>query len=244
MDNTTTIMHDKTVIFIPARGGSKRLPHKNKLLLQGKPLFAYSVNAALESKVTPHIYVLSDDSEVLLEAKKLGVSWLNLPKEIASDTAEVVKPMLYALQKIKEDSGLEFDNLICLQPSSPLRTAEDIQKSFQKFRESKADSLVSVAEVDPHYFHWAVEVDAYSNKGKLFFGEQYLKSRGELPLMYWPTGAIKIATVESLREQQHFFGKNMAVYVMPPERSVHIATLFEFNFCEYILKNKNNIVPK
>lgn len=244
MDNTAAIMDEKTVIFIPARGGSKRLPHKNKLLLQGKPLFAYSVNAALESKVTPHIYVLSDDSEILMEAKKLGVSELNLPGEMASDTAEVVKPMLYALQKLKEDHGLEFDNLICLQPSSPLRNAEDIQRSFQKFKETNANSLVSVAELDPHYFHWAVEVNATNNLGKFFFGKQYLKSRVELPLMYWPNGAIKIAKNSSLREQQHFFGEKMAVYIMPSERSVHIATKFEFNFCKYIIENKNNVVPK
>ncbi len=226
----------RVIIIIPARSGSKRLLNKNVLEIDHKPLFYYSVKAAQEANISPDIYVLSDSEEILQLAKEFGAIPFLLPPELAGDTTEVVKPSIYALEKLKEEN-LEFDDFICLQPTSPLRNAEDIKQSYQKYLVAKADSLVSVAEVDPHYFHWAVQENESQDFGQLYFGSKFLKSRSELPTIYWPNGAVKIARIEVIKKQGHFFGERMAIYKMPSERSIHIATKFEFNLCKSLIEN-------
>lgn len=227
----------KAIILIPARAGSKRLLHKNTLPIDGKPLFYYSVKAAQEAEITKHIYVLSEDKDILQQAKDFGAIPFLLPEELASDTAEVVKPSLYAINKLQEKHNLKFDDFICLQPTSPLRIAEDIKQSYQNYLNVDANTLVSVAEVDPHYFHWAVEKSENLNFGSLYFGNKFLKSRSELPKIYWPNGAVKIAKIRIIKEQGHFFGENMTTFEMPNERSLHIATKFEFDICKMLLEN-------
>lgn len=240
-DSFQKYLSERTIIVIPARGGSKRLPRKNCLPIADKPLFYYSVAAARNSLITPHIYVLSDDDEILQHAHSYGAIPFKLPLELARDTTEVVKPSLYALKILKETKELEFDDLICLQPTSPLRTAEDIVKSYLQFKETGANSLVSVSEVDPHFFHWVV--DEYEpGYGKLYFGEKFLKSRTELPPVYSPNGAIKIMKINQLFNVRHFFGEKMAIYKMPKERSIHIADGFEFGLCKNIIEK--NIIDK
>lgn len=221
----------KIIIIIPARSGSKRLPQKNILIIKNKPLFFYSVKAAIESNLTKHVYVLSDNPQILKKAEDFGAIPFELTPELASDTAEVVRPSIYAIEKLKEN-GLEFDDFICLQPTSPLRTSEDIKKSYEAYILKDANFLVSVSEVDPHYFHWAIKENTASDYSQMYFGEEFFKSRAELPKIYWPNGAIKIAKIDSIKNRGHFFGEKMAIYKMPADRSVHIATKNDFEICK------------
>ncbi len=228
---------DLPLITIPARSGSKRLPHKNTLSLHGKPLFYYSVKAALEAAITPEIYVLSDSSKTLALAQHYGAKPFLLPSALADDTSGVVKASLYLVEELGK-KGHYFKDLICLQPTSPLRTAEDLKQSYSQFKEKEVDTLVSVSEVDPHYFHWAVESSSDQKFAKLYFGEKFLKPRQELPPMYFPNGAVKIAKINVLQNQQHFFGKKMAAYIMPQEQSIHISTRVDFDLCSLLMKRK------
>lgn len=221
---------ENVVTIIPARGGSKRLVNKNKLLINNKPLFYYTVKAAQEAQLSAEIYVLSDDQEIIDQAKSYNVKTIRLSPENASDTAGVVQASLYALQNAK----ISCDTIIVLQPSSPLRTGEDIKKAYEQFKDAKADSLVSITEIDPHYFHWAVEKNG--DHGRMHFGNDFLRQRFDLPTRYRPNGAIKMARYSYLKEKKHFFGENMAVYEMPEERSMHIATHFDYTLCKLMME--------
>lgn len=228
------------IITIPARGGSKRLLRKNMLPILGQPLLYYSIKAAKECGLTNHsnIYVLSDDPETLQTAKREGVSTISLPPELADDQAGVVRASLHAIDLLKKQQNLSFQDLICLQPTSPLRSADDITGSYRLFQSMKANSLVSVAELDPHYFHWAVQEHQDDPFASMYFGKKFLTTRDQLPPLFWPNGAVKIANISWLRQQGNFFGEKMAIYKMPQERSLHIATQFEFDLCRLLLEER------
>lgn len=225
----------KVLITIPARSGSKRLPGKNTLPLGGKPLIYYTIKAALDSGITDYVYVLSDSKKTLALAEEYGVRSCLLPADLAGDLTGVVKASLHLVEKLEKE-GLRFEDIICLQPTSPLRNARDIVQSYRHFKAAGAESLVSVSELDSHYFHWAVQMIEGMPFAKLYFGDSVLKPRQGLPLMYYPNGAVKIAAVDLLRQQGHFFGVKMATYVMPPERSVAIARSIDLDLCSLLLK--------
>lgn len=231
---------DVVLITIPARSGSKRLPHKNTISLSGKPLFYYTVKAALDAGITKNVYVLSDSKKTLSLAKRYGAKTFLLPPALAGDTTGVVNASLYLIEELEKD-GQYFHDLICLQPTSPLRDAEDVKKSYLQFKKEGVDTLVSASEVDPHYFHWAVESSPNEKFARLFFGEKFLKPRQELTSMYFPNGAVKIARINCLRERGHFFSEKLSLYFMPQERSIHIATQVDFDLCSLLMKRQKKV---
>ena len=125
------------IAIVPARGGSKRLPGKNLLLLGGKPLLQWTLEAASASKYLDEIIVSSDDPEILSVATENGVSAKLRPNELSSDTAGTVDTILYALSKYAED----FDYVVLLQPTSPLRNVDDIDFSIETHGASFKDSV-------------------------------------------------------------------------------------------------------
>ncbi len=231
---------DTVLITIPARSGSKRLLNKNTLRLCGKPLFYHTLKAALDAGITSEIYVLSDNKKTLSLAKRYGAKPFLLPPMLADDTTGVVKASLHLVNEL-EKKGQHFQDLICLQPTSPLRHAEDIKNSYSQFKTEDVDTLVSVAEVDPHYFHWVVEFPPHEKFARLFFGETFLKPRQELKPMYSPNGAVKIAKINALKNQCHFFGEKLSIYPMPQERSIHIATRIDFDLCSLLMKRQTKV---
>ena len=104
----------------------------------------------------------------------------------------------------------QIESLLCLQPSSPLRSVQDIRDAVEKFSEGRFDFVVSVTPVDPHDFHWAV-VPGEGDYWKMFFGTQYLKERPLLPSVYRPNGSIKIARLTALAATGNFFGERLGV---------------------------------
>lgn len=251
MENRANIKDNikDVLITIPARSGSKRLPSKNTLRLRGKPMLYYTIKAVQEAEITDEIYVLSDSKKTLAIAKRYGAKTFLLPPELAGDTTGVVNASLHLIEEL-EKKNQHFLNLICLQPTSPLRSAEDIIRGYSIFQEKKADTLVSISEVDPHYFHWAMECPEISSEQdklstpRLFFGEKFLKPRQELTPIYFPNGAVKIAGINFLKQKKHFFGEKMAVHLMPQERSVHVATQVDFDFCSLLMKRREMLSEK
>jgi len=135
----------KVLAIIPARGGSKGIPCKNKKPLLGKPLILYTIEAALASMVS-RIIVSTDDDEIATIAREAGVEVLMRPAELAADNT----PTLPVLQHVVAATGEAFDAVMTLQPTSPLRTARHINDSITLFTQNpEADSLVSVVRV-PH----------------------------------------------------------------------------------------------
>jgi CMP-N,N'-diacetyllegionaminic acid synthase len=224
---------------IPARGGSKRLARKNVRDLAGKPLIAYSIEAAHEVGFND-VYVCTDDSEIAEVAVRCGALVPRLmPEELCGDLVASHIPCQFLASEISE-GGRAFESLLCLQPSSPLRSADDIRGAVEVYRKGTFDFVVSVTAVDPHYFHWAV-APAGPLYWKMYFGTEYMKERPLLPVVCRPNGSIKIAKLSALGASGNFFGERLGVFETPEDRSVHVATEFDLTVCRAILSEKGAV---
>jgi CMP-N,N'-diacetyllegionaminic acid synthase len=220
------------ICTIPARGGSKRLPRKNVRELAGKPLIAYSIEVALEAGLFEDVYVCTEDEQIAEIATQWGATVPELvPQELCGDLVASHIPCQYIAGRLAGQSSI--DSLLCLQPSSPLRSVQDIRAAVEKFS-GEFDFVVSVTPADPHDFHWAL-VPTEGLYWKMFFGSQYLKERPLLPPVYRPNGSIKVARLSALVATGNFFGERLGVIETPPERSVHVAVEFDLKLCETIL---------
>ena len=223
------------LIAIPARGGSKRLPRKNILPLNGKPMIVYTIEAAQKADITNNIWVCTEDDEIADVSKESGAKVYRIPDDMAKDDVSSTMPCLALLSHLEQE-GKIFDYIFNLQPTSPLRTSEDIILSLETIENNKADFLVSVTEIDPHYFHWAMI--ERENKWQMYFGNKYMKERIYLENAYRPNGAIKLAQTKQLINNGNFFGNNLTVHNMPEERSIHVGTDFDFKCAEGLLKQE------
>lgn len=194
-------------------------------------MIAYTIEAARAAGCFEDVYVCTEDDEIAAVARAHGAS---VPRQLPLELAGPQVASHRACQWLWEQLGGREPVLVCLQPSSPLRSSSDVKHALEAFERSGLDSLVSVTPVDPHYFHWAV---APADGGfRLHFGESFMIERPLLPTVYRANGAIKIALFESLRRAGHFFTAPFAVQEMPEERSVHVATRLDLLLCEGILQ--------
>jgi len=223
------------LIAIPARGDSKRLPRKNIKLLQGKPMIAYSIEAALGSKLTEDIWVCTEDREIADISKTYGARVFQIPPEMAADDVSSTTPCLALQDHLQEVDGEQFDYLLNLQPTSPLRNSQDIIASHDMILESQKSFLVSGTEIDPHYFHWALQKQ--DKDWRMYFGSRYMRERIYLEDVYRPNGAIKLAKSDHLKRHGNYFGKDLSVYFMPEERSIHVGTAYDFKCAEAMLRS-------
>lgn len=221
--------------IITARGGSKGIPRKNIKNLNGKPVLAYSIEPSVASDFIKKTYVTTEDEEISEISKKFNAEVIERPQELAKDTSSSVDVILHALNYLEEKDSLP-DFFVLLQPTSPLRTTEDIDNSIDLFINNKCDALISVCEID----HTSMLSLALENKFLVpNCDEDFLnKRRQDLPTYYSPNGAIYITTPESLRKNRTFIPKKTIPYVMPKERSVDLDTPFDFKLAEFLLKNK------
>jgi CMP-N,N'-diacetyllegionaminic acid synthase len=223
---------------IPARGGSKRLPRKNLRPLAGKPLLAHTVEVARESGLFRTVYVCTEDKEIADIARACGAAVpILMPEELCGDLVASHVPCQHLAAHLAEQ-GRSTDILVCLQPTSPLRNVDDLKAGVTKFqRNDDLDFLVSVTQVDPHDFHWAV-VPNSDGHWRMYFGNEYMKERPLLRPVFRPNGSIKIARLRALAQVGHFFGERLGVVETPPERSVHVALEFDLKLCELILAER------
>lgn len=226
-----------TICVIPARGNSKRLPNKNILNFCGKPLLYQTFQAAKKSKIFDRIIVSTEDKKIKDIATKLNIEVLERAKSLSEDEVSATDVCIDVINKIESKKTI-IDHVICLQPTSPLRSHIDIQNAFMKYKSANANFLVSVTKVDPHYFHWAM--NKKNNKWEMYFGKKYLKERLYLPCVYRPNGAIKIAKKNKMIKTKNFFGSKLEVYEMPYERSIHIAYAVDFEIAQYLKKKSEN----
>jgi len=216
--------------IIPARGGSKRLPRKNVLDLNGKPLIAYSIEAGLDSSYIDKVMVTSDDDEILTISKKYGAVTINRPNELASDIATTFDAIKHTV-----DNYEKYDYIVLLQATSPLRDEKHIDEAIELLELKKADAVVSVCKMD-HSPLWSNTLDeSLSMVG--FLKDEVLKKRSQdLEKYYRLNGAIYICKVERLLENKGFFLKeNIYAYVMDRKSSVDIDEEIDFKIAEVIL---------
>lgn len=228
----------KNIAIIPARSGSKGLCDKNIKMLDGKPLLAYSVEAALQSGAFDVVHV-STDSEIYAEiARKHGADVPFLRSaEASSDSAsswDVVREVLNNYSIL----GKTFDTFMLLQPTSPLRTAKDIIEAYECMINKQANSIVSVCETE----HSPLQCNKLPKDGSLVgFIENKFKNmaRQMLDTYYRLNGAIYLAKTDFFLMTEDIYSEKCYAYIMDKRKSIDIDDQFDFDIAEAIIaKNK------
>jgi CMP-N,N'-diacetyllegionaminic acid synthase len=229
----------KILAIIPARGGSKGVPGKNIKLLNGKPLLAYTVEIALQSKLLSNVMVSTDDEKIAVVAKSMGVKIPFLrPIELAKDDTPTLDVILHTLEWYQKNNCF-FDAVCLLQPTSPFRTLEFLDKAIEKFIESGCDSLVSVQKV-PHEYnpHWTFEENEQGNL-KIATGEtEIISRRQELPIAYHRDGSIYLTKTKVLLTEHSLYGKSTTFIESDPKGYVNIDTMEDWKKAEEMIQNK------
>jgi CMP-N-acetylneuraminic acid synthetase len=222
----------KPLCIIPARGGSKRFPRKNVALLNGKPLLAYAIEAALKSAVFDLVCVSSEDDEILSTARQYGASLaVPRPAELASDTAQVKQVCCYLLEYFQA-RGRAYGEFGLLLVTNPLRTAADIQGAYAVFKEKNANYVMSLVPFShpPQRAVWAP--DGYVQP---YFGLAHMKQTQLLDPLYRHDGSVIFARSEVFLREQEFYGSRVAPYFIPPERSVDIDSPLDLKWAEFLI---------
>jgi CMP-N,N'-diacetyllegionaminic acid synthase len=213
----------RVLAVIPARGGSKGLPGKNIRPVDGRPLLAWTIEAAQRARTVDRVVLSSDDAAIMSVARSLGCDVpFRRPNDLATDVATSVDVVLHALDELPE-----FDTVLLLQPTSPLRLAADIDAAYERFETSGAETCVSVAPVEQHPF-WMYFVGENHALNPVLSTPDVVTRRQELPPVFALNGAIYIADVAALRRSRSFITSHTVAYVMPLARSLDIDTAADF----------------
>ncbi len=224
----------RTLGVITARSGSKGIKDKNIRYLNGKPLIAYTIESAIRSKYIDEVMV-STDSKAYADLSRMwgaNVPFLRSEKN-ALDNAKSMDVLLEVLSQY-ERMGQEFDKVVLLQPTSPLRTYKNIDEAMELFVEKKADSVVSVCECE----HSPLLCNVLSENLSMseFITKENNVIRQEMKRYYRLNGAIYISKVETLRNIKSFYGQYAYAYIMMQSESVDIDTELDFEYAEFLMK--------
>ena len=231
---------DKTFLaIIPARGGSKGLPGKNIKELCGKPLIAWSIEAGLKSNYLDEVMVTTDYQNIADVSKQYGASVPFLrPDELASDTATSFDAIKHTIEYYKNELNKEFDYIVLLEPTSPLRESIDINKAIEVLLYSNADSIVGVCRTEdqnPAFLVLKNEnnfISGYENK------EMKVLRRQDIKDVYFFEGTIYISKTNVLLDKKTFYHENTIGYEVPKYKSLEIDDMDDFVMVEAIMNIK------
>ena len=232
-------MNDKPRILgiIPARAGSKGIPGKNIRLLADKPLICYTIQSALLSTKLDTILISTDCEEVIAISKqyeRIEAPFIR-PKELALDTTPTIEVVQHAV-KYYEKMGKKFDYICLLQPTSPFRNDDLIDKTIKKMIETKTDSLTTIRKVPAKYNpHWTLEMK--ENFLSVSTGEKHIITRRQdLPDAWYRDGKIYISTIEQIQKGA-LLGGNIFGYINENEPDVNIDTQEDWQLAEKLLSD-------
>ncbi|MXS72240.1 acylneuraminate cytidylyltransferase family protein [Flavobacteriaceae bacterium W22] len=222
------------IAIIPARGGSKGLPGKNIKLLNGKPLIAYTIEAAKQSKSITRIIVSTDDQNIADAALEYGAEIPFLrPSHLATDDALAIDVLKYTIERLKEEQN-SIEEFIVLQPTSPLRTPLNIDEAVNLFRGKNADSVISYCK-EHHPIRWHKYITEEGKFENIF--DDTLQNRQMEKPTYFPNGAIYIYKTEIINTGK-YYTENSFAYIMERESSIDIDDIQDFEYAEFLLKKK------
>tara|TARA_B100000795_G_C22797497_1_gene440111 strand:+ start:1043 stop:1744 length:702 start_codon:yes stop_codon:yes gene_type:complete len=230
----------KILAIIPARGGSKGVPRKNVIEINGNPLISYTISAALKASLITDIVVSTDDPEIAEISRKLGaqVPFMR-PLDLASDQAQsapVIEHALFFMEKIKD---FKYDAILMLQPTSPLRTSQHIEESLDLFKSKECDSVVSVTSVGGNHPFRMKRLINNQLVNYIDQGFWNMKPRQSLPDVYIRNGAIYLISREVFIQQRQLIGNNCLGYVMSDSDSTNIDSPIDLKIAELLLKEKS-----
>lgn len=226
--------------LITARGGSKSIPHKNITPLGGRPLLAYTADAARASRHLARIVLSTDDEQIAAVGRECGIEVPFMrPAELAGDTTPSIAVAQHAVKWLADEQGWQTDILMLLQPTSPLRQTRHIDEALDALIAADADTVVSVIEV-PHNFSPYNQMQIGANGHLTDFWTQPLPfdryRRQNLPKLYARNGPVVLACrVGVLFERNSFYGEHIVPYVMDEISSVDIDTPFDLKLAEWLM---------
>lgn len=220
----------RVLAIIPARGGSKGVPRKNIRMAGGKPLIAWSIEAALKSKYLDRLILSSEDAEIIDVARSLGceVPFVR-PLELAGDQTPGIDTVLHALSLCPG-----YDYVVLLQPTSPLREVSDIDGCLEQMAARNARCMVTVTEPEKSPY-WMFALDAEGHLNPLLACEGPIDNRQQLPKVFALNGAVYLAQVDWLLENKSFLSRETIAYPMPRERSLDIDTALDLDFLDFLV---------
>ena len=228
----------RILAIVPARGGSKGLPGKNIKPLCGKPLIAWSIEHAQNSKYIDDIFISTDSREIADVAEEYGVLVPELrPIELAKDTTPSSEFIIYTLNKLKTE-GKHFDYFILLEPTSPLRDVEDVDKSIEMIVDNpENDSIVGVAMSGTIHPAFMVVIN---KRGVLeaFEPDKQTLRRQDLPKVFFFEGSVYVSKVDSYLKRKTFYHEKTMPYVVPEWKSHEIDDYVDFSIIETIMNLK------
>ena len=235
MADMDRVDNKRKIAIIPARSGSKGLKHKNIRLLNGKPLLAYSIEAAVLSGLFEVVHVSTDSREYSDIASSYGADQPFLRgEENSGDSSSSWDAVREVLTKYRE-RGKEFDICVLLQPTSPMRTSEDILVAYDLYFEKNADSLTSVTEVD-HPVQWCFKLDESCSMDDFLASPYKNLRRQDLEKYYRENGAIYIMDTKKIFDPDFdFYSGRCVAYIMDRSRSIDIDTLQDFIMAEAVM---------
>jgi N-acylneuraminate cytidylyltransferase/CMP-N,N'-diacetyllegionaminic acid synthase len=232
-------MSSQVLGVIPARGGSKGIPKKNLAALAGRPMIAWTIEAALRSRCLTRVIVSTDDQEIADISQRLGaeVPFLR-PAELARDETPGIDPVLHLITWLETEADYHPEYVMLLQPTSPLRTTEDIDGAFRLATEHHCDSVISVSEADTHPY-WMKRIN---DRGEL---EDFspvpgkYSQRQDLPPAYKLNGAIYLVRTSRMLSDKTFYGHKTLPYIMPAERSLDVDSLWDLHVANLVANDRH-----
>lgn len=226
----------KIVSIIPARGGSKGVPRKNIRKLAGKPLIAYTIEQSLKSRFIDRTIVSTEDEEIATVAREYGaeVPFLR-PATLAGDEVSTIDVLLHAINWLEECEQYDFDLLVLLHATTPLRAVEDIDECVSRVVETKIDNIFSVTEAHRNPYFNMIELD--NNGMARLVKEGRFVTRQAAPKVYDMNASIYVWWKDVLKKEKKIFLKNSHVYIMPKERSIDIDSELDFKIAEFLCGN-------
>lgn len=230
----------KNICTILARGGSAGLKNKNIKLLCGKPLIHYTIEHAIKSELFDCIVISSDSEDILSIASEVpGIEIVKRPKEFANSTISKRPGIKHAVQLMEEKHGCMYENIIDLDPTSPLREVEDIHNAFNKFIENGNDNLITAMPARRSPYFNMVKVNENNMVTLVNEINPPITCRQDAPECFDMNASIYIWKREILFNAESNFIERTGLYVMPEERSIDIDNPIDFEFVEFMMEKKN-----
>jgi len=221
----------KAIGIIPARGGSKSIPKKNIKQLNGKLLVYYTIDSARSSNALDKIVVSTDDKEIANVSKKYGVDVMMRPKELATEHSPTEDALIHVLDVLKEKESYEPTIVLTLEPTSPLRREETIRGCIDLYRNTDADSVITVVETRTCFGQ------LINGKFKFLFKNQP-RRRQDRESLFKESSTVYLTEVKILREKRLVLGDNLYGYVVSSAEAIDINDPWDFDIAEIMMNKK------
>jgi len=225
----------KNVAIIPARGGSKRIPKKNIVEFSGKPMIAWTIEAAIQSNKFDKVIVSTDDQEIASVASRFGAEIPFLRETDADDITPISTATLNFMTRLQKYLGEEIETVTQLMANCPLRTSQDIETFIHKFDELGSPFLLSCFKFGWMNPWWSFRMSE-TGRHEFMFPKALTMRSQDLDDLYCPTGSIWMAKLSNLVKEGTFYGKDHRFSQIPWKSAVDIDDWSDLEFAQKVAK--------